>query len=75
MERYSIREAQDYLPKLIADARHGKTILIMGEDEQGVQLVPVSIPPKSRKAGSARGLVKMTPDFDVPLADFDEYMA
>jgi len=75
MERYSIREAQDYLPKLIADARHGKTILIMGEDDQVVQLVPLSAPPKSRTAGSARGLIKMAPDFDAPLTDLDEYMA
>lgn len=74
MERYSVREAQDYLPKLISDARHGKTILIMGEDDQVVQLVPVPTPPKLRKAGSARGLIKMASDFDAPLADFDEYM-
>jgi antitoxin (DNA-binding transcriptional repressor) of toxin-antitoxin stability system len=75
MERYSVREAQDYLPKLMVDARHGKTILIMDENDQVVQLVPVSAPPKSRKAGSARGLIKIAPDFDAPLADFDEYMA
>lgn len=26
------------------------------------------------QAGSARGKVKMTPDFDAPLEDFEEYM-
>jgi antitoxin (DNA-binding transcriptional repressor) of toxin-antitoxin stability system len=75
MECYSIREAQDHLPRLIVDARQGKTVLIMDENDQVVQLVPVTTPPKPRKAGSARGLIKMAPDFDAPLADFDEYMA
>lgn len=75
MERYSIREAQDHLPRLIVDARQGKTVLIMDENDQVVQLVPVTTPPKPRKAGSARGQIKMAPDFDAPLADFDEYMA
>jgi antitoxin (DNA-binding transcriptional repressor) of toxin-antitoxin stability system len=75
MERYSVREAQDHLHKLIADAQHGKTILIMDEDDLVVQLVPVPTPKENRKAGSAQGLIKMASDFDAPLADFDEYMA
>ncbi|HML24481.1 MAG TPA: DUF2281 domain-containing protein [Aggregatilinea sp.] len=74
MEHYSIQEAQTDLPKLIAEARHGKTILIVSEDDQAVQLVPVPTPPKRRKAGSARGLVTLASDFDAPLADFGEYM-
>jgi prevent-host-death family protein len=73
MERYSIHDAQAHLQELIADAQHGKTVLIVGENEQVVQLVPVSSAVKPRKAGSARGLIKMSPDFDAPLADFDEY--
>jgi antitoxin (DNA-binding transcriptional repressor) of toxin-antitoxin stability system len=74
MERYSLREAQDRLRQLIDDARHGKTVLILDENEQAVQLVPVTTTQKPRKAGTARGLVKMAPNFDEPLADFDEYM-
>ena len=30
---------------------------------------------KRRKAGSAEGLIKMSPDFDEPLEDFEEYMS
>jgi antitoxin (DNA-binding transcriptional repressor) of toxin-antitoxin stability system len=74
MERYSLREAQHRLRQLIDDARHGKTVLILDENEQAVQLVPVTTTQKPRKAGTARGLVKMAPNFDEPLADFDEYM-
>jgi antitoxin (DNA-binding transcriptional repressor) of toxin-antitoxin stability system len=75
MERCTVREAQDHLPRLITDARTGKTILIMDDEDQAVQLVPVPASSQPRKVGSARGLIQMTPDFDAPLADFDEYMA
>ena len=74
MERYSLQEAQDHLPQLLYDAQHGKTVLILDEHNQAVQLVPVIATPKPRKAGSARGLVKIAADFDAPLSDFDEYL-
>ena len=74
MERYSLQEAQEHLPKLISEAQSGKTILILDQDDQAVQLVPVPVAPKQRKPGSARGLIKMSADFDASLADFDEYM-
>lgn len=74
MERYSLREAQDHLQKLIDDAQHGKTVLILDENQQAVQLVPVTVTKRPRKAGSARGQIKMSADFDAPLSDFDEYM-
>jgi antitoxin (DNA-binding transcriptional repressor) of toxin-antitoxin stability system len=68
MQRYSLRDAQDQLPKLIEDAQQGATILILDENEQAVQLVPVATA-KPRKAGSARGQIKIAPDFDAPLSD------
>ena len=74
MEQYSLRDAQDHLPELIAEALHGKTVLIIDADEKAVRLVPVTPIPKPRRAGSARGQVKMRPDFDAPLPDFSEYM-
>lgn len=74
MERYSLRDAQHHLDKLIDDAQHGKTVLILDENNQAVQLVPVVLGSKPRKAGSARGQIKMAADFDAPLSDFNEYM-
>jgi antitoxin (DNA-binding transcriptional repressor) of toxin-antitoxin stability system len=73
MERYSLQDAQIHLQQLIDEAQHGKTVVILDENDQAVQLIPIATT-KSRKAGSARGLVKMAVDFDAPLADFDEYM-
>ncbi len=75
MDRYTLRDAQEHLQQLIVDAQKGKTVLIMSDDELAVRLVPIQLPAKPRKAGSARGLIQIAADFDAPLADFDEYMA
>jgi antitoxin (DNA-binding transcriptional repressor) of toxin-antitoxin stability system len=74
MERYTLKDAQDHLKKLLDDAQGGKTVVILDEDNRAVQLVPLETKAKPRKAGSAQGKIKMTPDFDAPLSDFDEYM-
>ena len=73
MEQYSLQDAQHHLKKLIEDAQHGKKILILDENNQAVELIPVNTPLKPRKAGSARGKIKMASDFDEPLSDFNEY--
>lgn len=73
-QQYSLRDAQDHLKKLVDDAQHGKTVLILDENARAVQLVPVVATAKPRKAGSARGQIKMASDFDAPLSDFGEYM-
>ncbi|PIZ26007.1 MAG: prevent-host-death protein, partial [Chloroflexi bacterium CG_4_10_14_0_8_um_filter_57_5] len=39
-----------------------------------VQLVPLKQMLRSRKAGSAKGMIQMADDFDAPLGDFAEYM-
>jgi antitoxin (DNA-binding transcriptional repressor) of toxin-antitoxin stability system len=68
VEQYSLRDAQDHLKKLVDDAQHGKTVLILDENDRAVQLVPVVATAKPRKAGSARDQIKMASDFD---AQFD----
>lgn len=73
MERYSLRDAQANLEKLIDDAQQGRTVLIMDEQQRAVRLVPVteSQGAGSRLAGSTKGLIWMPEDFDAPLPDFD----
>lgn len=68
VERYTLREAQDHLQELIQDAQAGKTVVILGEQDQAVQLVPLSVIKKPRRPGSARGQIIIAPDFDAPLA-------
>ncbi|QPC82806.1 hypothetical protein G4Y79_00070 [Phototrophicus methaneseepsis] len=73
MERYSLREAQDQLGKLIDEAQDGKLIVILDDQQRAVQLVPLATAKKQRQPGSARGKIRLAPDFDAPLDDFDSY--
>lgn len=74
MYQVSLDEAKSRLLDLVEAAIKGEKVLIVKEDRQMVQLVPVEPPKRQPQFGSARGLVVMADDFDAPLADFDEYM-
>jgi antitoxin (DNA-binding transcriptional repressor) of toxin-antitoxin stability system len=74
MEAFSLEEAQNRLDDLVQDALQGKAVYIQLNDQQIVQLVPLPTKRQARKMGSARNLITMSPDFDAPLSDFDEYM-
>jgi antitoxin (DNA-binding transcriptional repressor) of toxin-antitoxin stability system len=74
MHIFKLDEAKASLPELIENAVKGETVLIMDDDQHMVQLAPVMAGRKTRKAGSAKGLVTIADDFDTPLSDFDEYM-
>lgn len=73
MERYSIRDAREQLQELVKDALNGKTVFILDDQNEAVQLIPISTAKKPRKAGSARGQIWIADDFDAPLADFAPY--
>lgn len=83
MQQVSADEAKERLAELIEAAVQGETVLITRDDEQAVRLVPVaqatnpatSHTKGKRHFGSAKGLIKMSEDFDAPLADFEEYMS
>jgi antitoxin (DNA-binding transcriptional repressor) of toxin-antitoxin stability system len=75
MEQVDLDEAKERLLELIRAAHQGETVLITGDDQEAVQLVPVQVPKGRRQFGSAKGLIKMADDFDAPLEDFKEYMA
>ena len=69
---------QDELPqqlqRLINAALRGDVVFIEREDKARVQLLPVRPGARPRKAGSAKGLLKIADDFDAPLDDFTDYM-
>lgn len=76
MQQINIAEASQHLPDLIEAALRGEEIVITKDEQPVVKLVPVS-PVKKRwpaKAGSARGLIAISDDFDEPLEDFKNYM-
>ena len=75
METYTVKSAQNSLNKLLSDAHKGKKVVITAENGWAVTLVPTPIRAKKpRKAGSARGQVWISDDFDAPLDDFADYM-
>ncbi len=70
---------QNDLPKKLQDlidaALRGEPVFIERDDKALVQLIPLKRVSRPRKAGSAKGLLVMSPDFDAPLDDFAAYMS
>jgi antitoxin (DNA-binding transcriptional repressor) of toxin-antitoxin stability system len=71
MQQISIFEVSKNLPGLIEAVINGKEIIITKDDQPVVKLVPFK---RGRRAGSAKGLVTISDDFDEPLEDFKDYM-
>ncbi len=71
MYQVSLDEARARLLDLIEAALRGEDVFILGEDRRLVQLVPVEMPRRRPRFGSARGLVMVADDFDAPLTDFN----
>ena len=74
MYQIELDKAKAQLETLIQIAIDGQEIVITRNDEPVLKLVPVLKTPLRRKAGSAKGMISMTEDFDEPLEDFREYM-
>jgi prevent-host-death family protein len=71
--QYNIAEAKARLPQLVRETLSGAEVIIARDNKPLVKLVPLSA--GRRKPGSAKGLVLyMSPDFDAPLEDFEDYM-
>ena len=69
---------QSDLPKklrnLVDAALRGETVFIEGDAKALVQLTPLNLILRPRKAGSAKGMIKMAEDFDAPLNDLTGYV-
>lgn len=71
----NIHEAKSNLSRLIQMALDGKEVVIARNNQPVVRLQAITRPPAKRKLGSLKGLVKsVSPDFDAPLEDFQDYM-
>ena len=74
MHQVNVDEATTQLPTLIDAAMRGEVVLITTQDQQTIRLVPIKHAKQPRRAGSAKGMIRMSDDFDAPLEDFQEYM-
>ena len=70
-----LAEASEELVRLVEAALQGEEIVILKDNQPVVKLTLLEPLQKRRsKAGSAKGQVWMSEDFDEPLEDFQEYM-
>jgi prevent-host-death family protein len=70
MYQIDLQDAKTQLPELIEAVASGEEVIITRSDGASFKIVPFSAVEVRPKFGSARGLVKMSDDFDEPLADF-----
>jgi prevent-host-death family protein len=69
--QYNIAAAKARLPLLVRETLAGHEVVIAKDNKPLVKLVPLI--GGSRVPGSAKGQVKMAPDFDALLDDFADY--
>nr|VFJ87430.1 MAG: Antitoxin component of toxin-antitoxin stability system, DNA-binding transcriptional repressor [Candidatus Kentron sp. H]VFJ89020.1 MAG: Antitoxin component of toxin-antitoxin stability system, DNA-binding transcriptional repressor [Candidatus Kentron sp. H]VFJ95737.1 MAG: Antitoxin component of toxin-antitoxin stability system, DNA-binding transcriptional repressor [Candidatus Kentron sp. H] len=74
MLNIDMAEAGNRLPELIARSIGGSEVVITRDGQPVAKLVALIGPERKRHFGSARGLIKISDDFDGPLEDFQEYM-
>lgn len=74
MAYVSLEKAGEKWPLLLQRAADGEEVVIIKDNEPFVKLSAAKHPLTPRKPGSARGLIKMSDDFDEPLEEFKDYM-
>ncbi len=73
MHQLALKEAQARLAELVAEAENGEDVVITRDDGAAFKLVPIPSNGPLPRFGSARGLIRMSDDFDAPLGDFKAY--
>lgn len=70
---FNVAEAKAQFSSLVRRATAGEEIVIAKDNKPLVKIVSLSEPVQRRKPGSAKGRVRMSPDFDRTPSDFDDY--
>lgn len=73
MYQLDLQDAKTRLPELIEAVAGGEEVIITRSDGALFKIVPFSAEEVRPKFGSAKGLIKLSDDFDAPLADFETY--
>jgi len=74
MQNIDINQAKKSLPELIEKTISGNEIIITKGGQPIAKIVGISKQKKQRQFGTAKGLIKISDDFDKPLEDFQGYM-
>lgn len=73
MHQVNLKEAQTQLAELIEAVASGEEVVITRSDGASFKIVQISTTKPRPIFGSAKGLVRMSDDFDEPLEDFEAY--
>ena len=73
MAKFNVAEAKSRFSELVQKAMIGEEVIIAKDNTPVVKLVPLMVPGKARKPGSAKGQIRLAPDFDATPADFRDY--
>jgi antitoxin (DNA-binding transcriptional repressor) of toxin-antitoxin stability system len=68
-----LKQAQSRLRELVEKAGRGEEVILAEGGKAVAKIVPFGPPSAKRRFGSARGLIRVGPDFDAPLEDMEEY--
>ena len=68
----NIHEAKTHLSRLLARVMKGEEVIIARSGKPVAILVPYTQAPAPRQPGKDAGLVVVAPDFDAPLAEFEQ---
>jgi prevent-host-death family protein len=71
MAQFNLAEAKAHFSELVQKAMRGEEVIVAKENRPVVRIVPIK--PARRKPGTGKG-IWISPDFDEPLDDFQEYM-
>ena len=74
MHQIELKEENLELVNLVKAAMRGEEIVIKKDEELLVKLIPEKTKKMGRKAGSAKGMITTSEDFNEPLEDFKEYI-
>ena len=73
MTTVTVEQAQRNLSQLIDDVVLGEHVVITRDDIPVAEIAPVGHHKPKPRFGSARGMVKLSRDFDAPIEDFRDY--
>lgn len=72
MQNIDINQIKQRLPNILENIED--TIIITKQGLPIAKITGIQNKQKKRQFGSAKGLIKISDDFDAPLNDFKEYM-
>ena len=73
MAKFNVAEAKSRFSELVQKAMIGEEVIIAKDNKPVVKLIPLIVLGKARKPGSAKGQIRLAPDFDATPADFQDY--